>query len=46
MFIQMVIMLSTLLILPLLAGVLTLEYIRNDRWAPSRIRRPTLNVPE
>jgi hypothetical protein len=44
--VQIVIMLSTLLILPLLAGALTLEHIRNDRRTPSRVRRPTLSVPE
>ena len=44
--VQMVVMLSTLLILPLLAGVLTLEHIRNDRRIPSRARRPTFSVPE
>lgn len=41
MFVQMVIMLSTLLILPLIAGVLTLEQIRNDCRTSSRVRRPT-----
>ena len=39
MFVQMVIMLSTLLILPLVAGVLTLEEIRHDCRRPSRIQR-------
>jgi hypothetical protein len=46
MFVQMVIMLSTLLILPLIAGALTLEHIRHDRRTPSRVRRPTLSVHE
>lgn len=44
--VQIVVMLSTLLILPLLAGVLTLEHIRNDRRTPSRIRRLILGVSE
>ncbi len=44
--VQMVIMLSTLLILPLSARVLTLGHIRNDRRTPSRARRLTLSVPE
>jgi len=44
--VQIVVMLSTLLILPLLAGVLTLVHIRNDRRTASRIRRLILGVSE
>lgn len=44
--VQMAIMLSTLLILPLLASVMTREHIRNDRRTPSRARRATRSIPE
>jgi len=44
--VQMVIMLSTLLIFPLLPGVLTLVHVRNDRRTPSRARRATLSIHE
>lgn len=46
MFVQMVIMLSTLFILPLIAGALTLKHIRNDCRASSRIRRPAPIISE
>lgn len=46
MFVQMVVMLSTLLILPLLAGVLTLEHIRHDRRTPSRVQRSAPSISE
>ena len=40
MLVQMVIMLSTLLCLPLVAAALMFEHIRNDCRASSRIQRP------
>ena len=46
MFVQMVIMLSTLLILPLIAGALTLEHIRNDGRTSSRVQRHTPVISE
>lgn len=41
----MVVMLVTLLLFPMLVGVLALEHIRESRRGPSRPNRSTVSVP-